>query len=229
MKSRKNTPEAVPVDSGTWTRVLKCEEEAVLTLSMRWPKFPEEASRMRRAGRYYRQVSECWKAHWEGPVYRDACAALAAAREASRPFHPWEAKLDFTVTCNERGLLSLYLDAYEYTGGAHGITVRQGDAWDLCSGFPRPLASFFPPRSRWRRTVLCAMLEEGRRRVAAGDTLYFDDWERTLVTGFDPCRFYLTREGIAVFYPLYTIAPYAEGIPVFTVPLPECCPEAAPR
>ena len=31
-------------------------------------------------------------------------------------------------------------------------------------------------------------------------------------------RFYLTPEGLAFFYPMYAIAPAAEGIPVFTVP-----------
>ena len=38
---------------------------------------------------------------------------------------------------------------------------------------------------------------------------------------FDPERFYCTPEGPVVFYPLYSVAPYAEGIPVFPITPPE--------
>ena len=51
-----------------------------------------------------------------------------------------------------------------------------------------------------------------------GGARYLDGWRRRLRQQFNPMRFYLTPEGIAFFYPMYAIAPAAEGIPVFTVP-----------
>jgi len=51
-------------------------------------------------------------------------------------------------------------------------------------------------------------------------SVYFDDWEKKAETEFDPGRFYLTQEGVTVFYPLYTLAPYVEGMPAFTIPWP---------
>ena len=58
----------------------------------------------------------------------------------------------------------------------------------------------------------------------SGCSLFDPDWPRLLRRSFDPERFYLTPEGIAVFFPLYAIAPYAEGIPVFLIPYPEAPP-----
>ena len=63
--------------------------------------------------------------------------------------------------------------------------------------------------------------EQIRQRLATGESLYYDDWPRRLSTDFSPDRFYLTEgDRLAFFYPLYTLAPYAEGLPVFSIPCP---------
>lgn len=198
-------------------RVLKHEGEEVLTLTLRTPHLPEDTPALRRIGRYYARVAALWQARWEGTLYGRACAELAALRERSLPFRPWEAVGDFTLTYQENGLLSLHRDVSEYTGGAHGSTVRCGDTWDLRRGVPRTLPSFFPPRSSWRREALSAVHSEIERRLATGEHLFSRGWERSLRREFDPNRFYLTAEGVTLFYPLYTLAPYAEGIPTFSV------------
>ena len=218
---KKQQPGPVPVGSEAWKRVLKLEGEAVLNLSLRRPSLPEETAGERRVERYYARVEQRWRERWEGELYRRACQAAAAAREQSRPFRPWEASLDYTVTLQDEALLSLYLDAYEYTGGAHGLTTRRADTWEPRTGTVRTLSSFFPPRKRWRRLVLLDMQAQARRRIASGESLFYDDWQERMEREFDPERFYLTPEGLALFYPLYAVAPYAEGIPVFVLPHPD--------
>lgn len=219
---RKRKTESVQVGADTWKRVLKCEGETVLTITLRWPKLPEDQPSLRRIGRYYQHVSNQWRSRWEVCLYAQACAALAEARKNSYPFHPWEAALDFTVTYNAQCLLSLYMDAYEFTGGAHGNTVRCGDTWDLICAMPRTLASFFPAGSRWRKESIAAVRAEIERQIATGDYGYLDGWYEAAAKDFDPCRFYLTDQGVTVFYPLYSLAPYVEGFPAFVVaPLPE--------
>lgn len=217
MKQGREKTESAAIEAGTWKRVLKCEGEPALTLTLRQPKLPEDRPPFRRIGRYYQRMAGQWRERWENLLFQRACSALAEARKRSVPFRPWEAALDYTLTYNQAGLLSLYTDAWEYTGGAHGVTVRCGDVWDLNAGVPLPLRSFFPSGNRWRRAALEAARAQVERQLSTGEALYFDDWPQSLADGFDPCRFYLTEEGIVVFYPLYTLAPYAQGFPTLLV------------
>lgn len=217
MKQAKKQTESVVVEADVYKRVLKYEGEVVLTLSIRTPRLPEDRPAFRRIGRYYKHAAECWRIRWEVALYQRVCAELAALRERSLPFQPWEAVLDFTVAYNEKGLLSLYMDSYEYTGGAHGNTVRCGDTWDLCTGMPCTLASFYPSKCHWKREAIAAVRAEIERQLATGEYMYLDGWDQAVVTQFDPCRFYLSSGGVTLFYPLYTLAPYVEGIPAFLV------------
>ena len=221
---KQHTPAPPPVEMHSWARVLRYEDAPVLSLSLSWPSLPGTCPGFRRINRCCRHLAQVWQQRWEGPVYRDACAAAAAAAQAGRPFQCWEGRLGCTITLCTGELLSLYSDAWEYTGGAHGSTVRWADTWQIPSGAPRTLASFFPPRSRWRGRVLSALADQARARMAGGETCYYDDWPARLKSAFDPDHFYLTESGLSIFYPLYAIGPYIEGIPVFSLPLPEGAP-----
>lgn len=209
------------VEAAVYKRVLKYQQTPILTLTLRCPHLTGEGAGCRRINRFYERVSRLWRERWEGPLYQQAQAAAAADEAAGVPPRPWEARLDFTTTLLEGDLLSLYIDVYEFTGGAHGTTLRQGDTWQIPAGAPRTLSSFYPPRSRWRRQVLAQLHRQAARNIEGGETLYYEDWAQKLSACFDPDRFYLTPEGICLFYPLYTIAPYAEGIPVFQLPYPQ--------
>lgn len=213
----KTVTHRLAVETEEWKRALEWEGETVLSISLQYPKLPEESPGLRRVGRYYRRLAQQWQSRWEGPLYLQAQAWAQAMRERSRPFQPWEARLTYHIACQTETLLSLWVDAYEYAGGAHGVTTRQGDTWELPAGLPRSLASFFPPRCPWRKRVLEQVEREIRRRLDAGEAWFEPDWQRLIVREFRPEHFYCTPEGPQVFYPLYSIAPYAEGIPVFPI------------
>ncbi|UQT50810.1 RsiV family protein [Flavonifractor plautii] len=48
-----------------------------------------------------------------------------------------------------------------------------------------------------------------------GESWFAPDWEARLPRSFDPERFYLTEAGPVIYFPLYSIAPYAEGFRPF--------------
>lgn len=220
---RKPWADAVIEDS-LWKQVLTWEGEPILALSLRYPTFAEDSPGQRRVGRYYRQVVEHWRARWEGTFFQQACAAAAVARAASRPFHCWEATLDYTITYQTDDLFSLYLDACEHTGGQQSLSVRQGDVWAMPSGTPRSLRSFFPPNCRWKAQVLTQATQQIEELLTTGDYQFEENWRKKLVVTFDPARFYLEARGIILFYPLYAIAPHVEGIPTFLITPPTSLP-----
>ncbi len=99
------------------------------------------------------------------------------------------------------------------------MTARWGDVWSLKSGCPMTMAEFFPPRANLKRALPELAARQAAEAVAAGTSYYFEDYPERLREAFDCKRFYLTEDALKFFYPLYSAAPYAEGIPTFSVPL----------
>ena len=203
-----------------WRREFCWEEEPVLAVSGVRLELPEGIPGLRRLERWCRRLEGAWAARWERELYPRACTAARQAREVSHPFRPWEASLTGVVTLHTPECLSLYYDAAERTGGPHGVTLRQGSAWALPGGSPLTLGERFPPGFRWRAWALAEVERQLRARLSAGESWFAPDWEARLPRSFDPERFYLTEAGPVIYFPLYSIAPYAEGIPAFSLAIP---------
>lgn len=213
-------PSTPPVSPKLWNRVMKSNGEPVLTLSIRRPAF-SDTGKTRRMERYFAEVEQQWKTRWETTLFPRACQALADAKEAGSPFTPWKAELDYTVTLWRPPLLSLHVDAVESGQTSRPLCIRTGETWDCSCGYPRTLRSFFPSKAhRWRRALIDSLCAQAAQRLASGESLLDPDCTQVMERTFDPERFYLTEDGLSVFYPLYVLGAYAEGIPVFTAPIP---------
>lgn len=191
----------------------------VLTASVSLPR-PEPLSDKvsRRIHRYYQLQCRSYLRYCERWLLPQAEAEYRAALAASAPLPCFRAELAYRVTYNEGGLWSLYTQSREVTLPGQTLVTRRGDTWDLAAGYPVPLSSFFPPRSPWKRRLLALAAAEIQRQEAAGAARYHDGWRRELRRHFNPQNFYLTAEGLTFFFPMYAIAPAAEGVPTFTLP-----------
>ena len=191
----------------------------VLTAAVSLPEPVPAADRIsRRIRRYYQLQCRSFLRYCEAYLLPLAAAEYRAALAASQPLPRFHAELTYQVTYNEGGLWSLYTQSREQGPGGQTALLRRGDTWDLASGYPVALSALFPRRSGWRRRLLEAVEAEAAQRTAAGVSQYHEGVRRRLRQYFNPQNFYLTGEGLAVFYPMYAIAPAMEGIPVFTIP-----------
>ena len=180
----------------------------------------------RRIRRYYQFQCRSYFRYCEKTLLPQAAAEVRAALDASRPLPRFRAELTYQVTYNSGGLWSLWTQSRETGPGWGPALLRRGDTWDLTAGYPVPLTDLFPRRSGWKRRLLEAAEAEVLRREAAGAGRYHEGIRRKLRRYFNPQNFYLTTEGLMLFYPMYAIAPAAEGVPVFLVPWAEL--ETAP-
>lgn len=133
-----------------------------------------------------------------------------SSEENALHFWPFEVRTSFQVTYNQNGILSLVTQSYDYTGGAHGFTQQEGFNRDLKSGSKFTLAALNNPDYRQ------IILDEINRQIDQEPNVYFDDC--IPVDNFNEDYFYLTEEGVVVFYQLYEIACYASGIQEFLIP-----------
>ena len=161
--------------------------------------------------------------HAASRLFQKACKNLlpAAIEEYKQsladgfPFRPYEFTAVFEATLLNDCYFSLYRDNYVYTGGAHGNTERVGEAWSVNSGWLTELCSFFPRNVNYKRLLTDNAIEIAARQMECGTHRYFDDYPQLIRQYFAPSRYYLVKNGIAIYYGQYEIAPYVEGIPVF--------------
>ena len=169
---------------------------------------------------YYRQKSRQNYRYASNKLFQAAIKHYEVAKAQGFPFNNFEFLETFEPTYCNKPYISLYYDIYEFTGGAHGNTVRKGNTWDMKRGVMLSLDSLFVSGFDYKTFILRYIESEAKRRLITGLSTYFDDLTGNLKKHFDDKNFYLTEEGLAIFYPLYTIAPYSEGIQVFIIPYP---------
>lgn len=194
----------------------------VLTASVAVPRpVPLEGRIPRRVDRYYQLQCRAFLRYCQRWLLPQAKAAYQEALETSAPLPCLHAELTYRVTYNRDGLWSLCTQSRETAVSGPALLTRRGDTWDLREGCPVELSAFFPPRSGWKKGLLHLAAEEIQRQERSGVSRYRENWCQALRRRFNAQNYCLTEEGLAFFYPMYALAPAAEGIPTFTVPYGE--------
>ena len=170
-------------------------------------------------GRYeYRRLVRSCRLRWERETYCLACLRLAACREESRVFRPWQAGLTGEVAMEGADLLSIRMELREVRGDGRPLLSCSGVTWDWKAGAPVPLGVLLPERS-FRRQLLEGIRQAGEGELRRGSCLLDPDWKETARRKFRASRFCLRPEGIELFYPQCFLAPAVEGVLSFRVPL----------
>jgi len=151
-------------------------------------------------------------------LYQQAVNNYKDSHTNDFPFNPYEAYMEYTVTNDENCFLSSYVDKYEFTGGAHGNTVRSSDTWELCSGMQLPLYSFFKPGTNYRHLLIEEITKQAEYNLKQNPNIYFDDYKSLILKNFNQNSFYITPQGMVIYYQQYDIAPYSTGIVEFLIP-----------
>lgn len=132
------------------------------------------------------------------------------ANEGNR--FPYEAVATYFVSYNKNSVLSVTIELYSYTGGAHGITVRKSYNIDLKNGRNLQLNDLFKKDYNYQDIIN----KEIKKQIdAAPEGYYFKDEFKTIKAD-QP--YYLKDKGIVIYFGLYEIAPYATGFPEFLIP-----------
>lgn len=151
----------------------------------------------------------------------DRQAAMIADAEANsdfirtEPYHTYEFISRFYQYYATDDILSLYVDYYSFTGGAHGMTERKAYNFDFKTGEELELSYFFAPEGNYPEMIN----EIVQAEINRNPEIYFEG-----EGGFQGIKedqgFYVENDNLIVFFLQYEIAPYAAGIRTFAVPLP---------
>ncbi|GAA5131777.1 DUF3298 and DUF4163 domain-containing protein [Alloalcanivorax gelatiniphagus] len=167
-----------------------------------------------------RQLASQLVVSGENPDSPDSLEAAAgqfldtAAGLSGEDSHGWELSGDTKQLGRWKDLVTIAINTYEFTGGAHGLPVTRWLNWDLGENHAVPLGRLIEPgqeQAFWD----AAERAHGRwvEKEAPSDSGFRDDWPFQQTDSYR-----LTRNGVLLHYNVYSIAPYAMGQPQLTVP-----------
>lgn len=113
-------------------------------------------------------------------------------------------------------ILSIKVNLHQFTGGAHPMVFIRNYNFDLENGNMLKLSDIFNDEGKtiYKGKIDKIILD----KMNENPTNYFIDEFKGID---DNIQFYLTKEGIVLYFQLYEIAPYTAGIPEFKIPYGE--------
>lgn len=118
---------------------------------------------------------------------------------------------NFEIKNNQRGILSLNLIVYAYTGGAHGMTIVKSLTFDTKTGKSFALQDLFKKGSNYEKELSAIIRQD------------IDKWNIQIIGEFKEIRpdqdFYIADTSLVIYFQLYEISPYAQGFPYFPIAL----------
>lgn len=194
--------------------------ETVLTYKIEYPEFESSFYQMSLViiNAFYKNKALEYQKHCRNELFEMAVEQYKFDTENNYPIHVFEALTVYKLTYNKWCILSLYFDQYEYTGGAHGNTLRYSQTWNLQKCSMVMLRQLFHCSLNYKEYILAQVKEQ----IEKDPSIYFEDYEKLIADTFNEKSFYCTPEGIVVYYQQYEIAPYSSGIRDFLIPYSNC-------
>lgn len=200
--------------------VMEYKNQKVLIYNIEYPQFASDKFKqfIKKLNIYYQADANLYQKFHVAKLYERAIDDYEYATQNGYPVRAYEIVVKYTLTYNQDCVISLYIDRYEYTGGAHGMTSRNGDTWSLEKGKRMLLSDFFPGQKNYRELIINNINKQIKEQIDSGNNYYFDDYENLVYENFNEKNFYIVPDGVTIFFQLYEIAPYSSGIMTFLIP-----------
>lgn len=194
----------------------------ILTYTVRYPFFTSDRYQITldKLNSYYQTRAYMYVKSDIMKLYQMAMVEYEYAIANDFPVRTFDAVTVYEITYNRDCVLSLYFERYEYTGGAHGMTIRTSDSWNIACSSPIRIKDLFLMADDVNAFVTDLIVEQIDQEAMAEVEFfpYFEDYQTLVKENFNTKNFYLNNKGVIIYYQHYEIAPYASGIPEFLLP-----------
>lgn len=146
--------------------------------------------------------------------------AIDAYNSMGGEFFPWSEELTGEVVWQSEKYVSTKTGNDNYFGGAHPNFLLYSASFRLTDGKLMALSDFFTIPGDEVIDLLAGLIYEQTSTILdeTGTYLLYDCTEEMIRGTFLPEHYYLTEEGLVLYFQPYDIAPYAVGLPQFLIP-----------
>lgn len=184
----------------------------LLTVTMELPKLNGDSYA-------YHKINQVFEDFLQGYlVSNDTWAEDTKAYAYDVNFYTNSLDFTYTVQYNRDGLLCIMLEGYSFTGGVHGYPIRLVYTFDLATGELLNLSDLMAVDENEFWPVVIGQLQQVIDEYPEG---YWGDAQSMIGErgyDYDSMDYYLTEEGICIFFYPYDLASYAMGFVEAVVP-----------
>lgn len=166
---------------------------------------------------YNRQKAKRLEFYVITELFEEAKRTYEYNKNQGYPIMVYEVVVSYQITYNQSYFVSLYRDAYSYTGGAHGNTIRSSQNWNLLKGECIPLQRWYQDDCSCIIEILREINRQITERTKQEPGTYFDNFCGLVLESINLKNYYKVERGIVIFFEQYDIAPYSTGIPEFVI------------
>lgn len=189
--------------------------------------FPEFKSTQNKAffyklNSYYLTKSHYYKDYIESDLYKNAIKEYEFAQSTKTNMIPYHITASYKITYYFQGAISLCIDYTEEKQKNEKILHRVSDTWDIPNGKSIEMKDFFYNNKNYLENIQKEIEEQILYQIEhKGGTLsnfYFPDWKNRINQYFDTDNFFLTLEGISIYFQPNELGSEELGIPTFFIP-----------
>ncbi len=122
-----------------------------------------------------------------------------------------ESYFDYNTSGN---LLSVLINSYDYTGGAHGMSYLESYTVNTeTNEIYKDFNSLFNSKTDYKKVILNKIY----KLIDKEKDLYFDDAKKTAAAKNSNYSFYIDGNKLVIYFDIYELRPYAGGRPIFEI------------
>ena len=197
----------------TITKELNYDNTVVLKYNIEYPEIVGQNNISNdKFNRYNKDLAIKLQKRAENELYQEAIELYKYNKENNYPIIQYEVYRTYKITLNINQIISLFIDEYTFTGGAHGNTIRTSQTWNMDVARMIELYELF--RNPY---FIINIFKQVIEQINNEKDIYFENACCLVIDTFNPKSFYLTPNYIVVYFQQYDIAPYSSGIRTFNI------------
>lgn len=135
---------------------------------------------------------------------------------------------DFNANYNDNNLLSISVNYCHYTGGARENYEKTTKNININTGEEITLRDLFKDESKYKdvinkeiKTQIQDAAQQMKKDIEQSGGIYKEEYanHKNFKSISDAQSFYITPGNIVIYFPLYEIGTYDDGIPEFKIPI----------
>lgn len=131
----------------------------------------------------------------------------------------WEAKIDGAVTYEDTNLLTIQVNSYSFTGGAHGLSTTRFLNFDKLRALEMEIAELFINPLEFQ--IFAEAKFRDQENIPSVGSINATGFMFENDTFYLPQNIGFTPEGLQLIYEPYEVASYADGPIIMTIPYSE--------